>query len=223
MKHLCAVADNAAVFLIGPRQESRYVDEGDDGNIEAVAEADETSGFIRRINIQTASHNTWLVCDDTNAAAVETGKAADDIRSKVLMDFVEFTVIDERADYVLHVVRCIRIIRNNRIQALILTVRIITSINDRCIIHVVAWQEGQQVADLLDAVILILSCEMRHTAAGVVRHCAAKCLSRYFLSRYRFDNCRASDEHLAGILDHIDKVSDCRAVNSTASAWSHDN
>ena len=64
---------------------------------------------------------------------------------------------------------------------------------------------------------------MRYTAAGVVSHCTAESFSRYFFCRNGFDNSRARDEHLAGVLYHVDKVRDSRAVYSTASAGPHDN
>ena len=40
-----AVSDDAAVFLVNAWKEARYIYECDDGDVEAVAEADKTSGF----------------------------------------------------------------------------------------------------------------------------------------------------------------------------------
>ena len=64
---------------------------------------------------------------------------------------------------------------------------------------------------------------MCNTGTAVVRHCAAELLSRDFLSRNGLDNCRASNEHLACVLYHVDEVCESWAVNSTARAGSHDN
>ena len=75
------MADDAAVFLSRPRQEARYIDEGDDRDIEAVAEADETSRLVRCVDIQTASKEFRLVGDDTDGLAVKAGEAGDDIEA----------------------------------------------------------------------------------------------------------------------------------------------
>src|SRR5579884_661777 len=55
IEQLRAMPDDAAVFLAHSRKEARHIDEGDDGNVEAVAEAHETRRFIRGIDVQHAS------------------------------------------------------------------------------------------------------------------------------------------------------------------------
>ena len=75
------MTDNAAVFLGRPRQEARYIDESDDGDIEAVAEADETGRFVGRIDIQAAGEELRLVGDDADSLAVKAGKAGDDVQA----------------------------------------------------------------------------------------------------------------------------------------------
>ena len=55
-----------------------------------------------------------------------------------------------------------------------------------------------------------------------MRDSAAEFLSRDFLSRDRLDDGRARDEHLARALHHEDEVRQSRAVDSAASARSHD-
>ena len=83
IEHLGTVADDAAVFLSRPRQEARYIDEGDDRDIEAVAEADETSRLVRCVDIQAAGKEFRLVGDDTDGLAVKAGEAGDDIEGIV--------------------------------------------------------------------------------------------------------------------------------------------
>ena len=222
VEHLGAVTDDAVVFLVYARQEARHINQIHQREVEGIAEADETCCLIGSVHIQAASHDIGLVGDDTYAAAVETGKASDDIGSKVLMHFVELAVIDNTADNILHIVRSIRIVRHYAVQGLILTIRVIAGINNRSILHVVAGQEGQEVTNLLYAVVLVLCGKVSHTAAAVMGHGAAQSLCGDFLSRDGLDNRRAGDEHLAGVLHHVDEVRDGRAVHSAACAGSHD-
>ena len=55
-----------------------------------------------------------------------------------------------------------------------------------------------------------------------MRHRAAKLFSRDFLAGNGLNNRRAGDEHLAGVLNHVNKVGDRRGINRTASARPHD-
>src|SRR3546814_2848877 len=48
-EQLCAMLDDAIIFLCGAGQEAGDVDEGDDRNLERVAEADEARRLLRRI------------------------------------------------------------------------------------------------------------------------------------------------------------------------------
>ena len=100
------MTDNAAVFLGRPRQEARYIDESDDGDIEAVAEADETGRFVGRIDIQAAGEELRLVGDDADSLAVKAGKAGDDVQGIVFQYLEYVAVVDAGFDDVEHIVRC---------------------------------------------------------------------------------------------------------------------
>ena len=122
----------------------------------------------------------------------------------MLMYFVELAVVNEAANNVLHIVRCIRIVGNERVEALILTIRIIARLNMRGLLHVVAREEREQIADLINAVLIVLRSEMCNTGTGVVRHRAAEFLCRNLFRRNGLNNSRAGDEHLARVLHHVD-------------------
>ena len=47
VEQLRAMPDDAVMFLADARQEARHIHKGDDGNVEAVAEAHETRGLVR--------------------------------------------------------------------------------------------------------------------------------------------------------------------------------
>ena len=63
---------------------------------------------------------------------------------------------------------------------------------------------------------------MGDTGYGIMSHSAAQLFGGYFLRRHRFDDLRSGNKHLAGIFDHIDKVSQGRRINRAAGAWPHD-
>ena len=79
VEHLRAVADDAAEFLRRSRQEARHVDEGDERDVEAVAEADEAGRLIGRVDVQAAGQEFRLVGNDADGLAVEAGEASNDI------------------------------------------------------------------------------------------------------------------------------------------------
>jgi len=103
------VLDDAAIFLRGAWHEARYVNEGDDGNVEGIAEANKAGSFDRRLDVQTAGKNERLVCYDTNWATFHTTKADDDVLGVIRLNLEEVTVINRFDDQFLHVVRLIRV------------------------------------------------------------------------------------------------------------------
>ena len=74
-QQLGAVLDQAAIFLVGARQEARHVDEGDDRDVEAVAEAHEARGLARGVDVEHAGQHHRLIGDDADGAAVDAGEA----------------------------------------------------------------------------------------------------------------------------------------------------
>ena len=63
------------MFLIEARQESGHVNKGDNRDIEGIAGADETGGFVGRIDVQAAPHKTGIVGHHADHHAVEAAKA----------------------------------------------------------------------------------------------------------------------------------------------------
>src|SRR3546814_16544585 len=69
--------DDAIVFLCGAGQEAGDVDEGDDRNLERVAEADEARRLLRRIDVEHPREHQRLVRDDADRAPLHAPEAAD--------------------------------------------------------------------------------------------------------------------------------------------------
>ena len=136
------MTDDSAVFLYGAGQEARYVYQVQDRNVECVAEANEAGGFIGCVDIQAACHNFRLVSNDTYGLAVHTCEAGDDVLCPVFLVFIEFTIINDGFDYIVHIICCIAVVRADAVQGFFRTVRIIAGINDRSGFHVVGRQEA---------------------------------------------------------------------------------
>ena len=214
--------DDAAEFLVGARQEARNVHEVDDRNVERVAEPDEPGRFVRSIAVQATGHVRRLVGDNADGRTVEPGKTGDDVHGVMFLDFQEFAVVHRHPDDILHVVRHVRIVRHDGLQAFVLAVRAVAGFHDRCVFHVVGRQEAQQVPHFGHAVLIIFRREVRHARYAVVGHRAAQGFRGDFFGRNGFDDLRAGDEHLAGVLYHEDPVGQGRGIHRAARRRSHD-
>ncbi len=96
--------DHAVVFLACAGQESGDVDECDQRNVECVAEAYETRAFAGCVAVEYSGEVFGLVSHDADRLAVEACEAYDDVFGVVALYFEEFSVVDNGADYFVHVV-----------------------------------------------------------------------------------------------------------------------
>ena len=222
IQHFCAVTDDTAVFLVTARQEARYVYQVQQRNVESIAEANKTRGFVGCVDIQAASHYFRLVCNDTYGLTIHTCKASDNIGCPILLGFIEFTVVYDGFDYVFHIICLVGVIRKQCIQGVINTHRVVTGFYDRSAFHVVGRQEAQQVTDLLQAIFVVFCSKMCNAGSAVVGHSATQLFLGYVFTSNRFYYCGAGNEHFRSVLYHVNEVSQCRAVYSAASRRTHD-
>src|ERR1700733_13864439 len=96
--------DNATVLLRRTREKSRDIFEGDQRNVEAIAESHEAGTFDRSIDIERAGQHARLIGDDAHGAAVEARESYDHIFGVVLLHFEKVSVVHDGMDHVLHVV-----------------------------------------------------------------------------------------------------------------------
>ena len=111
--------DHTIVFLSGSRQETRYIDQTYNRNIECIAETHETSSLAGSITVENTGQIFRLVSDNTDRLSIEAGKTDDDIFSIISLYFQKFTIIDNSTDYFVHVVRTIRAIGNNFVERIL--------------------------------------------------------------------------------------------------------
>ena len=108
VEQLGAVADDAAVLLVGAGQEAGHVDERDERDVERVARAHEPRGLLRRVDVERAREHLRLVADDADDVTVDAREAAHDVHRPERVDLEELAVVDDFGDDLLHVVGLVR-------------------------------------------------------------------------------------------------------------------
>src|SRR5262249_11968280 len=98
VQQLRAVPDDPAVLLVDTGKEPRYVQEGDDRNIESVTHLDKARSFSRGLDVQDARQHLRLVGDDADHLTVQAGQRADDVPRPALVDLQVLAVVDDLLD-----------------------------------------------------------------------------------------------------------------------------
>ena len=158
-----AVQDDAAVLLSCAGQEAGNVNEGDNRNVEGVAEADETGAFSGSVDVQHTGQIFGLVGHNTHGDTVETGETDDDIGGIVGLYFEEFAIIDNAVDDFLYIVRLVGVVGDDGVQSVVQAVDRIFAGNVRRLFHVVGRQVRHQFAQQGDTFLFGVNGEMGHT------------------------------------------------------------
>ena len=140
----------------------------------------------------------------------------------MLVDLEELAVVDDQLCDVAHVVRLVRVVRHDRVELCVLTVDGVAGLDPRWCFEVVLRQEADEVAGVLEQLLLGVGGEMRDAGLGVVGHGAAERLEVDFLTGDGLDDLGSGDEHVRGLLHHEDEVGDRGGVDGAAGARSHD-
>ena len=140
----------------------------------------------------------------------------------MLVDFEEFSVVDDQADRVAHVVGLVGVVGDHAVEVWLLPERVVGRLDPGRGLQVVLWQEREEVAGVLEALVLVVAGKVRHTGLGVVRHRPTQVLEADLLAGDRLDHVGAGDEHVRGLLDHEDEVGHRRRVDGAAGAGAHD-
>ena len=147
IEQLGARADDAAVLLLRAGHVTGHVDEGDDRNVEPVAEADEAGGFVAGVDVEHAGQHRWLVGDDPDAVPAEARKADDDVRRELRVDLEEMAIVDDPTDHVLHVVGPVGVVGDDGVEFGVGAQRIVLRGDEGRVFHVVLGQVAEHLAD----------------------------------------------------------------------------
>ena len=88
--------------------------ESNQRNVETVAETDETARLVAGINIEHSGKVGRLIGDDTYRTTCQSCKTDKDILGKVRHNFKEITVVHHSLDDIFHIIRNVRVCRNDR-------------------------------------------------------------------------------------------------------------
>src|SRR5205809_826467 len=75
------------------------------------------------VDVEHAGEPARLVADDADETSAEPGEAADDVLCEALVHLEELAVVDHAADHVVHVVRLVRIVGDQRVELHVLARR----------------------------------------------------------------------------------------------------
>ena len=168
------MADDAAELLLGAGQKAGHVLEGEDGNVEGVAEAHEARALHRGVDVEHAGEERGLVGDDADGAAVHAREADHDVPGPVLVNFEELAIVHHAVDRVLDVVGQVRFGRDDGVECGVHAVDGVVGGAARRVFAVVLRQVAEQLANHAQALGIVRGDEVAHAADGIVRHGAAQ-------------------------------------------------
>ena len=210
--------DDTVVLLAGTGQEAGYVDEGDERDIESVAETDETGTLAAGVAVEHTCHGLGLVGDDTDAHATHVGEADHQVGGELLVNLEEAAVVDDGVDNLLDVVCLVGVLGDKVVKVILKTVDGVLGRNEGGLLEIITGDETYEVTDELDGALLCLSDKVGNAALGGVNHGAAKFVDGDILASDGLDHLRAGKEHVAVLLRHENKVGQSGAVDRAAGA-----
>ena len=160
--------DDAAKFLRGSGHEAGHVDEREDGNVERITKAHEAGRLDRALDVQAAGQHQRLVGHDAHRLAVHAGKADQDVLGVLGLDLEEVAVVHRFEDQLLHVVRLVRVVGHQRVQAQFQAVDRVATLAHRCLLAVVQRQVVVEPAQHQQRLDVILEGQVGHAALGGV-------------------------------------------------------
>ena len=214
--------DHPAIFLRGARQETRHVHEGDDRDIEGVAEAHEPCGLARGVTVKHAGQHHRLVGDKPDRAPGDPAKSGNDVPGERFGDLEKIALVHDLQDQFLHVVRLVRIVGDQGVQRHIEAADVIEARPLRHAIGVVGGQEVDQPAHLQQRLDVVFESAVRDRGTRGVHRGAAEFFRGDDLVGDGLHHVRPGDEHVAGVLHHEDEIRHRRRIHVAAGAWTHD-
>jgi hypothetical protein len=116
VQQFSAVFNDSVPLLGRSREEPGDIAEGNNGDLEGVAESNESSGFNRCVDVQTASKDLWLVRDNTDRLTLDFNKSSEDVFGVRWHNLVELVPVSHRLDSNLHIVGLVRVVRDDVVK-----------------------------------------------------------------------------------------------------------
>ena len=163
-----------------------------------------TEALMSSIPASTAG---WLATMPTERP-IHAGEPDDDVFAVVLVDFEECPVVHYAVDYVLDVVRKIRLRRDDAIERGVGAVNGIGTRFARRVVEIVRREEAEQLAQHGEAFGIVVGEKVRHARSFVVRDRPAKLLFGDVFVHDGLDHVWPGDEHVRRVVHHGDEVGD---------------
>jgi hypothetical protein len=177
---------------------------------------------------QPANWVGWLATMPT-AAAVDATEADDDVHRALGLNLEELVVVQEATDHLVHVVRLVGRVRDQRVQLKVFLgevvldgARVRRRGQARGLGATVARQVAEQFLDVLQRVFFVGGDVVRDARLGHVGVGAAEILHGHVFAGDCLDHVRAGHEHLAGLVDHHGEVGQRGGVDVAACGRAHD-
>ena len=110
------MGDDPAIFLLGAGQEAGDVHEGQDRDVEAVAEPHEPRSLAGRIDIEATRQHHRLVRHDADGLAFDPAEADNDVRGIERLQLEEIALVQHLLDQLVHIVGRVGIGGHQRIE-----------------------------------------------------------------------------------------------------------
>ena len=219
---LGTLTNDTSVLLVDTGQESGDINEGDERNVEGIAEADETSTLDGGVDIEAAGLLERLVGDDTNGSALHATETNDEVLGEVGGGLEEVVVIDDHVDDLLHIVGELGVGGDDLLEGDIGTVARIVALADGDAVLVVERKEVVESSHGAEHLDIVVVGALGDAGLGGVDLGATELLLGDLLTGDGLDYVGTGDEHVGGIADHEDEIGDGGGVDGTTGAGTHD-
>src|SRR5271167_3250398 len=215
-----SVADDAPVFLLDAGQETGNVNEGQQRQVEGIAEAYEARHLVRGVNVEHTRQYARLAGHDAHGSSLHTSKTDHNVGGKAGLDFEEILVVDNALEDAANVVGDFGVCGHHMIE---LGIRFQWALEGQPwrIFLIVGRQEAQEAPAEQQRPFVILGYQMHDPRPVHLGRRPAQLLGRYHLPGHLLNDLWSGDEHLrAPGLNN--EVGDRGAVRCASRAWAAD-
>ena len=204
-RHLGPVADHAPPLEVLAGVEARGVDEGDEGQVESVAEGHESASLLGGGDVEGAGHRLGLVGDDADGPATDRREGGDQVRGECGPGLEQVPVVNDALDHVPDVVAARGGVGEE-----------VAGLGGRAVDGIDAWnrcgervcmvgKEVEEFGDQLDGLVTVGDGEVGDTRRARVHRSSAEAFVAQLLASEPLDHLRAAHEGV-GLVDHHHQV-----------------
>ena len=204
------MADDSAPFLVGAGQVAGHIHQGDERDVEGVAEPDEARRLVAGVDVERPRLMHRLVGYDAHRVAVKPRESGNDVRREQREQLEEVglitALVEDAGDDLADVVGSPQVRRNDVEERLVRPAGRVPPVYPRRHLAAARRQVAEQFPDVGEAVGLALlgTADDARFLLGDDR--PAEFFIRDVLADRRLDDSRSGDEGVADSLDHEDEV-----------------